>query len=184
MAPPPPPGQPPRIGGPPLAIGGIVLAIVLAGLGLALIPRGDKHPARAAAPVTSTPTPTATKAAATVAGPSLAAQVQDVDAMMRMSERGRSAAVKGNFAAAVANRATLARRIARLQQQAKEPGLRAGLASFGAAVREALRQNRTCRADCSAADLARVGRLKQQALTRLNPLLRRYAHTHYSRAQI
>jgi hypothetical protein len=111
--------------------------------------------------------------------------VKALDPLMRMSERGRSDAVKGNFAAAVANRESLLRKLDRLRAQVTAPpAFRAGLASFAAAVREALRQNRTCKATCSAADLARVGRLKQAALNRLNPLLRRYAGTTYSRRQI
>jgi hypothetical protein len=161
----------------------VVLAIVLIGVGLALIPQGAKHPARgAAARATATATPTATRTPAP--GPSLAAQVRSLDSLMRMSERGRAAAVKGNFGAAVANRASLARRIDRLRARTTSPALRAGLARLSAAVDEALNQNRTCKAGCSAADLARVGRLKQAALSRLNPLLRRYAHTSYRREQI
>jgi hypothetical protein len=162
-----------------LAIGGVVLAIMIAGLALLFIPHGAKAPARhPVAP--ATPTPTATKALR----PALAAQVNALDRLMRMSERGRSAAVNGNFAAAVANRASLLAKIERLRARATAPALRAGLASFAAAVREALQQNRTCRAACSAADLARVGRLKRAALGRLNPLLRRYAGTSYRPEQI
>jgi hypothetical protein len=183
MSPPRAPAPPPRFGGRPLAIGGVVLAIVIIGLGLALIPRGAKHAARgAAARATATVTPSATPAPAR--RPSLAAQVRALDDLMRMSERGRAAAVRGDFSAAVANRARLARRIDRLHARATNSSLRVGLVAFGAAVREALRQNRTCKASCETADLGRVGRLKQAALARLNPLLHRYAHTSYRRTQI
>jgi hypothetical protein len=163
-----------------LAVGGVVLAIMVAGLVLLLIPHGAKQPERQAALGTPTSTPTARQAPAT----GLASQVKSLDALMRMSERGRSAAVKGNFAAAVVNRTSLLRKIQRLRARAATPVLRSGLASFAAAVREALRQNRTCKAACPAADLARVGRFKQAALARLNPLLRRYAGTRYRRQQI
>jgi hypothetical protein len=178
-----PPARPPWLAGRGLAIGGVVLAIVLIGVGLVLIPQGAPHRPRAAAAL-GTSTPSATATPAPPRGPSLAAQVVSLDALMRMSERGRAAAVKGDFAAAVANRATLARRIDRLHGRATDPALRGGLARLGAAMREALRQNRTCKASCSAADLARIGRLKQAALSRLDPLLRRYAHTSYRREQI
>jgi hypothetical protein len=184
MAPPSAPGRPPRLGGRPLAIGGVLLAIVLIGLGLALIPRGAKQPAPGSAARAATTTPTATATPPPSRGPSLAKQVQTLDALMRMSERGRAAAVKGNFAAAAANRARLARRIGRLRSSATSPALRAGLTRLNAAVDEALRQNRSCKANCSTEDLQRIGRLKQAALDRLNPLLRRYAHTSYRRAQI
>jgi hypothetical protein len=161
-----------------LAVGGVVLAIMVAGLLLLFLPHGTKHPVRQAARGTATPVATH----APVAG--LASQVRSLDALMRMSERGRAAAVKGDFAAAVANRSSLLRRIDRLRAHAASPVLRSGLVRFAAAVREALRQNRTCKAGCSGADLARVARLKQAALVRLNPLLRRYAGTHYRRRQI
>ncbi len=163
-----------------------MLAIVAIGLGLALIPRGAEHNASgdAARAATATATPTPTKTQTPPRGASLATEVRTLDSLMRMSERGRAAAVKGNFAAAAANRARLARRIERLRARATSPELRAGLVDFKAAVDEALRQNRTCKASCSAGDLARVGRLKQAALDRLDPLLRRYAHTSYRRAQI
>jgi hypothetical protein len=163
-----------------LGVAGAVLLIALAGLALALIPKGAKKPQRAAA----LGTPTATAAATAEPGPRLAAQVASLDALMRFSARGRRQAVQGDFAAAAANRATLLRRIDRLRGAARNASLRAGLASFAAAVKEALGQNRTCKAACSATDLAKVGRLKQQALDRLNPLLRRYTHTRYKRAQI
>jgi hypothetical protein len=169
-----------------LAILGVVVAIMIGGLLLLFLPHGAKHPPQQAAKLatataTATPTPTATKAAPS---PALAAQVKTLDALMRMSEHGRADAVKGDFAAAVANRESLLRRIDRLHAGAAAPALRAGLTSFAAAVREALRQNRTCRADCWAADVAQVGRLKQAALDRLDPLLRRYAGTTYRREQI
>src|SRR5439155_1119867 len=65
MATPRPPTQPPWLRGRSLAIGSMVLAIVLIGLGLALIPRGAPHRPSGAAPLatataTATPTPTPT----------------------------------------------------------------------------------------------------------------------------
>jgi hypothetical protein len=110
--------------------------------------------------------------------------VRSLDALMRLSERGRADALHGDFTAAVANRTTLLSRIQRLRSAARDATLQAGLDRFAAAVQEALRQNRTCKAACETADLDKVGRLKQAALTRLNPLLRRFAHTSYTRAQI
>jgi hypothetical protein len=185
MAPPKPPPPPkPREWRRPdrrvVGVGVAVLVIALAGLALALIPKGHSTPHAAA----KLGTPTATPAAPRAAQPTLAAQVRSLDALMRLSERGRADALHGDFTAAVANRTTLLSRIQRLRSAARDATLQAGLDRFAAAVQEALRQNRTCKAACETADLDKVGRLKQAALTRLNPLLRRFAHTSYTRAQI
>jgi hypothetical protein len=181
---PPPPPKPPRewpkLDRRAAGVGIAILLIALAGLALVLIPKGGKSPQKAA----TLGTPTATATPLPTPRPRLAAQVRDLDALMRFSERGRTAAVNGDFAAAVANRTTLLGRIQRLNHAARDARLKAGLTSFAAAVQEALRQNRTCKAACETSDLDKVGTLKQAALKRLNPLLRRYAHTSYKRAQI
>jgi hypothetical protein len=186
MAPPkpPPPPKPPRewpkLDRRAAGVGIAVLLIALAGLALVLIPKGGKTPQKAA----TLGTPTATATPQPTPQPKLAAQVRSLDALMRLSERGRIAAVNGDFAAAVANRTTLLSRIRRLNTGVRDARLKGGLQRFAAAVQEALRQNRTCKAGCETADLDKVGALKQAALKRLNPLLRRYAHTSYKRAQI
>ena len=188
MAPPkpPPPPKPPRewpkLDRRAAGVGIAVLLIALAGLALVLIPKGGKTPQKAA--TLGTPTATATPKPTQAPRPKLAAQVRSLDALMRLSERGRTAAVNGDFAAAVANRTTLLSRIQRLNAGVRDARLKGGLQRFAAAVQEALRQNRTCKAACETADLDKVGVLKQAALKRLNPLLRRYAHTSYKRAQI
>jgi hypothetical protein len=184
MTPPQPPKPPrewPKLDRRAAGVGIAVVLIALAGVALLLVPKG-KSPQQAA--TLGTPTATATPPPERAHGPKLAAQVRDLDALMRFSERGRTAAVSGDFAAAVANRTTLLVRIQRLDAAARDATLKAGLARFAAAVQEALRQNRTCKAACETADLDKVGALKQAALKRLNPLLRRYAHTSYKRAQI
>ena len=184
MAPPKPPKPPrewPKLDRRAAGVGVAVLLIALAGLALVLIPKGGKpHPAAALGTPTATATPKPTQAPQ----PKLAAQVHSLDALMRFSERGRAAAVNGDFAQAVANRTTLLSRIQRLRAAVRDARLRGGLVRFAAAVQEALRQNRTCKAGCSTADLDKVGALKRAALQRLNPLLRRYAHTSYMLAQI
>ncbi len=103
---------------------------------------------------------------------------------MKLSEQGRAAAVKGDTKAAIANRTKLLAGLKRLGAQATDARLKAGLGSFTAAIRESLRQNSECADRCSAAELNKVNRLKRQAVTELNPLLRRYARTSYDARDI
>ena len=58
------------------------------------------------------------------------------------------------------------------------------MASFSAAIRESLRQNRECASKCSTADLQKVGRLKTAALAKVNPLLEAHGGRTYKRAEI
>jgi hypothetical protein len=181
---PPKPPRPPKAPREPLS-GGLIIAIaatvlLLAGGGIAaLVLGGDDKPkpvAAATAAPQDTATPEATKAGKR---PDLARQVQSLDALMKTSEKGRAAAAKGDTKAAIANRAQLLKDVQALRAKAADKQLKAGLGSFAAAVRESLRQNRECGAGCSASDLNKVGRLKQQTVGALNPLLRKYAKTSY-----
>ena len=106
-------------------------------------------------------------------------QVQTLDGLMKTSQKGRAAAAKGDTKAAIANRSKLVKDVQRLRGEATDKQLKAGLASFAAAIRESLRQNRECGAACSASDLKKVSRLKQDTVDALNPLLRKYAKTTY-----
>ena len=72
--------------------------------------------------------------------------METLDSLMKRSARGRAAAVKGDFAAATANRSDLLRRLRRLERQADDAELKAAATSFAAAIRESLRQNRECKA--------------------------------------
>ena len=153
-----------------LLLGGGVAALVLGG--------DDKKPVAAAVPA-DTATPDATRPAPKRAQPDLGRQVQTLDGLMKTSQKGRAAAARGDTKAAVANRAKLVKDIQRLRIRAAEKQLKAGLGSFAAAVRESLRQNRECGAGCSASDLSKVNRLKQDTVDALNPLLRKYAKTSY-----
>jgi hypothetical protein len=104
--------------------------------------------------------------------------VGKVDGLMQFSEQGRAAAIAGDTTAARANRTKLLADLQSLQAQVTDAQLKAALASFIAAIRESLRQNRTCGIKCTTSDLARVDALKQQAVAKLNPLLLKYArHT-------
>jgi len=114
----------------------------------------------------------------------LAGQVQALDGLMQRSKEGRAAALDGDFAGAIANRSALLGELQSLRTEATDPELRAALGSFVAAIRESLRQNRDCAAACSAADLRRVGQLKEQALAQLNPLLREHLGTSYDPEEI
>jgi hypothetical protein len=155
-----------------LLVGGGVAALVLSG--------GDK-PKPTAAAATAAPTRTA-KPDATRPAPKQSAlpkQVQTLDGLMKSSQKGRAAAAKGDTKAAIANRSKLVKDVQRLRGQATDKQLKAGLASFAAAIRESLRQNRECGAKCTTSDLNKVNRLKQDAVAALNPLLRKYAKTTY-----
>jgi hypothetical protein len=126
--------------------------------------RDDKAPAAKTAARSETATPEATPAA-------LAAQVETLDSLLKRSARGRAAAVRGDFEAAAAGRSDLLRRLRRLERQTDDAELKAATTSFAAAVRESLRQNRECKDACSERELQRVGRLKETALKKINPLL-------------
>ena len=154
-----------------LLVGGGVAALVLGG--------DDKPKPVAAAAPKDTATPAATRPAHKRAQPDLGRQVQTLNGLMRTSQQGRAAAAKGDTKAAIANRSKLLKDVQRLRAQATDRQLKAGLGSFAAAVRESLRQNRECGAACSASDLSKVNRLKQDTVDALNPLLRKYAKTTY-----
>jgi len=186
---PPKPPKPPRAPREPLS-GGLIVAIavtvlLLVGGGIAaLVLGGDDKPkpvAAATAAPKDTATPAATKAPKR---PGLGRQVQSLDALMKTSEKGRAAAAKGDTKAAIANRAQLLKDVQGLRAKATDKQLKAGLGSFAAAIRESLRQNRECGAKCSTSDLNKVGRLKQDTVDALNPLLRKYAKTSYSARDI
>ena len=127
-------------------------------------------------PESDTPTPSTDTA--------LTAQVRTLDGLMQLSEQGRAAAVAGDTAAAAASRATLLRQLQSLRAAATDARLQAAVDRFIAAIREALRQNRECGSTCSAADLARVARLKRDALSELNPLLLEYVGRTYRLEEI
>ena len=102
-----------------------------------------------------------------------------LDGLMERSREGRAAAAKGDTKAAIANRSALVKDLQALSGQVKDAKLKAGLASFTAAIRESLRQNRECGDACPAADLEKVNDLKRETVEALNPLLRKYAKTTY-----
>jgi flagellar basal body-associated protein FliL len=154
-----------------LLVGGGIAALVLSG--------GSDKPKPVAAAKTAAPEPAKATATQPPKKADLARQVQTLDALMKTSHQGRQAAAKGDTKAAIANRAKLLKDVRRLRGQAADAQLKKGLGSFAAAVRESLRQNRECGAACSASDLRKVGRLKQETVDALNPLLRKYAKTTY-----
>jgi double zinc ribbon protein len=116
--------------------------------------------------------------------PDLAAEVQQLNSLMQMSVQGRAAAVSGDMAAAIAARTRLLRELRSLRAEAADPELQAAVDAFIPAIREALRQNRECGSACSAQELSNVGRLKREALSELNPLLREYVGRTYRREEI
>jgi hypothetical protein len=185
---PPPLPKPPReplSGGLIIAIAATVILLVGGGIAALVLGGGDDKPKPTAAAATATAaaaetkTPDATRPPAQRAQPDLGRQVQTLDGLMKTSEKGRAAAAKGDTKAAIANRAKLLQDLQRLRGQVNDQRLKAGLGSFAAAIRESLRQNRECGAACSASDLNKVGRLKQETVDALNPLLRKYAKTTY-----
>jgi hypothetical protein len=163
-----------------VAIAATVILLVGGGIA-ALVLSGDKpKPAAAAtAAPTQTAKPDATRPPAKRSRPDLGRQIQTLDSLMKTSEKGRAAASNGDTKAAIANRSKLLADLQRLRRSAADKQLKAGLASFAAAIRESLRQNRECGAACPASDLSKVNRLKQQTVDALNPLLRKYAKTTY-----
>lgn len=162
-----------------LLVGSLVAALVLSGGSdkpkptSAKAARGTTEPGETGPPESKRPTSTP--------GPDadLSSQVRLLDDLMKASAKGRAAAVRGETDAAIANRSKLLENLQRLRSEAGDARLRAGLGSFTAAIRESLRQNRECADACSATELSKVNRLKQQAVARLNPLLRIYAQTTY-----
>ena len=140
------------------------------------------RPKSGAAVVASTPSPAPTARPAKT--PALAGQVRSLDDLMKASQAGRNAAVKGDTDAAVANRTKLLKDLRRLSKNVSDVKLKAGLRDFTAAIQESLRQNRECGADCPTSDLNKVNRLKQRAVRQLNPLLRKYAKSSYQAREI
>ncbi len=162
-----------------LLLGGSLVAALILGGG------DDPGPEPGAAVAASTPSPAPTASPAKPARtPALAAQVRSLDDLMKASQAGRNAAVEGNTKAAVANRTKLLEDLRRLNKNVSDVKLKAGLRDFTAAIQESLRQNRECGADCPTSDLNKVNRLKQRAVTQLNPLLRKYAKSSYRAREI
>jgi hypothetical protein len=176
--PPKPPKQPREPVSPGLIAAGIITLVLLIGSGVAalLLSRGDDDP-KPAAVVESTAEPEETEAPRT--GANLRQQVLTLDDLMKKSKQGRTAAAAGDTEAAIANRSDLLKDLQRLEGEAEDADLKAGLGSFVAAIRESLRQNRECADACSTADLDKVNALKRQTVQTLNPLLRKYAKTSY-----
>jgi hypothetical protein len=171
-------------------VGIVVLLAVLVTTALVVLTGGDE-PKRAAAPadtpvaVEDTPEPTPEKTAAPKKTPApIEAQVKTLDELVRFSAKGRKSAVNGDMKAAIANRSKLLKDIKALDKQAKDKDLKAALASFDAAITESLRQNRECASKCSTADLNKVGKLKDAALARINPLLKEHGGRTYKREEI
>ncbi len=181
------PKQPREPVSPGLIVAGIVTLLLLIGSGVAalLLSGGDDDPKRSAA-VESTPV--APDPQETTAPPStdadLRQQVLTLDDLMKKSQEGRAAAASGDTEAAIANRADLLKALQRLQRQAEDAKLKAGLGSFVAAIRESLRQNRECGDACPTGDLNKVNTLKRETVQTLNPLLRKYAKTSYHGREI
>ncbi|HEX6026057.1 MAG TPA: hypothetical protein VFZ00_28960 [Solirubrobacter sp.] len=191
VAPPPPaprekPPKPPRE---PLSTGmivaGVVTLVLLIGSGIAalLLRGGDDEEPRSAAVVESTPGPERT-AEPTPEGPDLRQQVMTLDDLMKRSQQGRAAAASGDTEAAIANRSALLKDLLKLRGEVEDAKLKAGLASFVAAIRESLRQNRECANACPPSDLDKVNALKRETVKTLNPLLRKYAKTSYQSREI
>ena len=168
----------------------VVLLAAIVTTALVLL-TGDSKPdprrrARTDTPVaveTPEPTPEKTAAPRKTAAP-IEAQVKTLDELVRFSAKGRKAAVNGDMKAAIANRSKLLRDIRALDKQADDKQLKAALASFDAAIAESLRQNRECGSKCADADLSKVGKLKQAALAKINPLLKEHGGRTYKREEI
>jgi hypothetical protein len=154
-----------------------VVVLVLTGGSEPSTPAAEAPPAKAVVEQAS-PEPVAT-AKRKKAAPNLAAQVKTLDGLMRLSEKGRAAAVQGDIKTATASRAKLLRDLKRLYADATDKPLKAAVASFIPAITEALRQNRECGSKCSTADLNKVARLKQAALDKVNPLLKAHGSDTY-----
>jgi RNA polymerase subunit RPABC4/transcription elongation factor Spt4 len=135
-------------------------------------------------PTIEVPTPEPALEQAPAEEPALAEQVQRLDGLMQMSVQGRAAAISGDAAGAMANRERLLRELQTLRSEAADPELQAAIDGFIPAIRESLRQNRECGSSCSDSELRYVGRLKRDALSELNPLLREYVGRTYTREEI
>jgi hypothetical protein len=159
-----------------LIVGSLVAALVLSGG--SDTPKPPTAKAARGAPV-SAPPKAKRRASKPAPAADLKRQVQTLDDLMKTSGEGRAAAVKGQTKAAIANRSKLLKDLQSLRTGATDARLKAGLRDFTAAIRESLRQNRECADKCSTAELNKVNRLKQQAVTELNPLLRKYTKTTY-----
>jgi len=185
---PPAPPNRARIDGRTAAIVAVVVLLAAVITTTLVVLTGGSEPERAAAPVeTSAPVETETPMATAKPKPKtsdLDAQVKTLDELMRLSRKGRAAAVEGDIKAATANRAQLLKDIKALDGQADDKQLKAALASFSVAIAESLRQNRECGSKCSDADLAKVGKLKQAALAKINPILKAHGTRTYTRAEI
>ena len=185
---PPAPPNRARIDGRTAAIVAVVVLLAAVVTTALVVLTGGSEPERAAAPVeTSAPVETETPMATAKPKPKtsdLDAQVKTLDELMRLSRKGRAAAVEGDIKAATANRAQLLKDIKALDGQANDEQLKAALASFSVAIAESLRQNRECGSKCSDADLAKVGKLKQAALAKINPILKAHGTRTYTRAEI
>ena len=170
----------------------ILAAIVIGGalvFGIAVLGGKSKdkvppEPTQAAAVVTTKSKPKKTPTPKPAAAPALKTQAQEIDRLLKLSQTGRAAAVKGDFKAATANRAKLLKDLQSLQGKATDAQLKAGVTAFAAAIRESLRQNRECGSKCSTSDITKVGTLKQTALDKLNPLLKRFGLGPYTIKQI
>ena len=161
-----------RIDGRTAAIVAVVVLLAAALTTAAVVLTGGSEPQRASTAVAGDATSEPVKTTGAPKTTELDAQVKQLDELMLLSKQGRAQAVNGNVKAAAASRAQLLEDIRALAADTDDKALEAGLASFGAAIRESLRQNRECGSKCSAADLRKVGRLKQAALKQLNPILK------------
>jgi flagellar basal body-associated protein FliL len=190
--PPKPPAPPPQPAREPSGEGwsnaliiAIVVTVLLIGGGIAaaiILSGSDPEPAAKETPQPKVETPQAQETPDAAAA--LKRQVVSLDRLMKRSARGRAAAVEGDFPAAIDNREGLLRSLQRLRRQADDGELKAALTSFTAAIREALRQNRDCESACPTKDLERVGKLKQDALDKINPLLEAQELDTYTSADI
>jgi hypothetical protein len=179
--------KPPRPPREPITRGAIVAAVITAvlliGSGVAVVLlRGGDEPQPAAAkstPVAVEPEETARPKPTPRSDADLRRQVLALEGLMERSQEGRAAAAKGDTKAAIANRSALLKDLQALSAEVKDAKLKAGLASFTAAIRESLRQNRECGNACPAAELEKVNDLKSETVEALNPLLRKYAKTTY-----
>jgi 2-oxoglutarate dehydrogenase E2 component (dihydrolipoamide succinyltransferase) len=198
---PPKPSKAPRAPGPPLgerikridkriyAIVGTLLVGAALVFGIAALGGADKGPkpqpeaTEAAAVLGSKPKPKKTPKPKPKPSP-VKGQAQQLDQLMKLSEQGRAAAVKGDFKAATANRAKLVKDLQSLQGKAADPQVKAAAIAFAAAIRESLRQNRECGSKCPTADIKKVGQLKDAAVAKVNPLLKRFGLGPYTSRQI
>ena len=173
-----------RIDGRTAAIVAVVVLLAAAVTTAVVVLTGGSEPERASNAVVED---AKSEPVATTAAPrtdELDAQVKQLGELMLLSKKGRAQAVEGDVKAAAASRAQLLKDIRALDADTGDKALKAGLVSFGAAIRESLRQNRECGSKCSIADLQKVGRLKQAALKRLNPILKAHGARTYKPVEI